>query len=418
MKPISPLPLGISTSFWFIIGFIRAIHEQLVKLTNRKKTRNVFKKQDIAVIVPAHNEEKVIGKNLRALSRILDKRQIFVASDGSTDKTYEIAKKMKVHAVNLSPGRGKAKALTYLISCFRLFSRYRLIFIVDADTEIDRNYLKNALPFFNDAKTAVVFGSAHVHWPRHIIPKDRLQFVSYRIRLNLMLVYFMIYGQTWKYSNVSYVVPGFATLYRSDVLKQLEIDTPGLLIEDFNLAFQLHKKGLGRIAYHPSIVAWDQHPDNLTDYWNQVKRWNIGFFQTVRHHGFWPSFFYLSLIIFSLEVFLNSILMVALPFLLIYLILPSIWPNDLLIMDYQSLYLAFGPFKNLTLNDILVALFIWDYLMTVFLGIIHRKPQFIFYGVFFVFIHFITSVILLISVIPGFLSVSDGRWISPTRRKE
>jgi len=93
MKPISPLPLGISTSFWFIIGFIRAIHEQLVKLTNRKKTRNVFKKQDIAVIVPAHNEEKVIGKNLRALSRILDKRQIFVASDGSTDKTYEIAKK-------------------------------------------------------------------------------------------------------------------------------------------------------------------------------------------------------------------------------------------------------------------------------------------------------------------------------------
>ena len=70
----------------------------------------------------------------------------------------------------------------------------------------------------------------------------------------------------------------------------------------------MHKKKLGKIAYKPSIIGWDQHPDSLADYWKQVRRWNIGFFQTIRANGVWPSFFWVALGVFSLEVVLNSVM--------------------------------------------------------------------------------------------------------------
>src|SRR3712207_8549707 len=40
---------------------------------------------------------------------------------------------------------------------------------------------------------------------------------------------------------------------------------------------------------------------------NQVKRWNIGFFQTYRSHGAWPSFFWFSTTLFTLEVFITAV---------------------------------------------------------------------------------------------------------------
>ena len=163
----------------------------------------------------------------------------------------------------LSPGRGKARALVYLIEQFQLYERYKLIFILDADTRVDEHFIERALPFFNDPEIGVVFAKSTIVWPQHILPRLKLYFVAYRERLNRMLQYFLIYGQTWKYTSLNYVIPGFCTIYRSDVLQQLKIDTPGILIEDFNLAFQFHKKKIAKLGYHPSLIAWDQYPDNL-----------------------------------------------------------------------------------------------------------------------------------------------------------
>ena len=249
-----------------------------------------FKPSDIAAVVPAHNEELIIRKCVQALKQVLDKKQIYVVSDGSNDKTYRRARMEGCHVSYLNPGRGKAKALKHLFTRYKLFKRYKLIFIVDADTNMDPSCLFHALPLFNDKNVGVVFASSQTKWVQHIIPKLSYYFIAYRDRLNRLLQYCFVYGQTWKYTNVIYVIPGFATIYRSRVLKKLEIDTPGLLIEDFNLAFQYHRRKLGKIGYNPAMIGWDQYPDNLPDYWKQVRRWNIGFFQTVKKNGIWASF--------------------------------------------------------------------------------------------------------------------------------
>lgn len=408
------IPLGFSTTFWGMIGLLRWLCERFHITKDFTLQPSRYAPADVAVLLPAHNEGLVIQSSIQALKQSFTSDQIYVASDGSTDNTYDIAVKERCHTVQL-PGIGKAKALTHLLQTFDLFDRHRLIFIVDADTQIDKHFIARALPMFNDPEISVVFAEGMIHWPDHIMPMDRLHFVAYRERLNRMLEYFLVYGQTWKYTNVNFVIPGFCTIYRSDILRQLQIDTPGLLIEDFNLAFQLHRKKLGKIGYKPSLIGWEWYPETLSDYWRQVRRWNIGFFQTVRRNGFWPSFFWFSMAIFSIEVLLQSVFIVFLPFLVLYLLLYQNPAAPAFFTPFLQSYEAIGPYQRLSLELIVFSVLVTDYFVTVLFAFTHRKPQLLFYGLFFFYIHYVTSLILITAIIPGFFKSSDGRWISPTR---
>ncbi len=416
MKPISPfgLPIGISVAFWTCIGLLRLVSEKIrnPSTPKKRKRRTPYNASDIAVIMSAHDEELVIRKSIQSLKLCFSEKQIFVASDGSTDKTTRRARMEGCHVSGLIPGIGKGKALVYLLKRYHLFERYKLIFIIDADTRIDKNFVKQALAMFRDPDTSVLFASGKVPWPHHIIPQLRLYFISYRDRLNRLLVYFFIYGQTWKYTNVNYVIPGFCTVYKSEALKQLEIDTPGLLIEDFNLAFQFHKKKLGKIGYDHTLYALEQYPDNLKDYWNQVRRWNIGFFQTIRKNGIWPSFFWIAVGIFSLEVLINSIYIIVLPLVIFFIVitfLSTFFPSLQAIAQYEP------DFFIADIKSILITVFIIDYLYTILIAYIQKRPQYLIYGLFFFFLHFITSLILLTSLYPGFFGKSEGKWTSPKR---
>jgi cellulose synthase/poly-beta-1,6-N-acetylglucosamine synthase-like glycosyltransferase len=418
MKPFVSffgLPLGIASSFWFIVGLLRYITEKIQKLTpHKKRKRNRFRKSDIAVVIAAHNEQMAIVNCITALRRILPVHQLYVASDGSTDATTFRAQRTGVHVAQLKPGVGKAKAILATMKRFHIYGRYRLLFIVDADTRIDRNFLKYALPLFNDRSVGVTYGTAMITWPNHIIPRLKYFFVAYRERLNRLLQFFFAYGQTWKYTNVTYVVPGFATIWRCDIFRKIPYDTPGLLVEDFNTAFYINKHKICKIAYDPRCIGWDQHPETLADYWRQVRRWNIGFFQTIRMNGIWPSFYWLSLGVFSIEIFANSIFTLALPGLILYLILARFYPHSIA-QSYLTLYQSFGPFRQIGFLDLLFQFYLIDYGLTVWIGLMYKKPQFIFYGLFFIIMHYITSIILISSLIPGFFVKSAGKWVSPKR---
>lgn len=407
------IPFGISAMFWLLVGTLRTITELFGNKSTGRRTK--LRVNDVAAIIPAHNEEMAIRSCIKAIGQSLPRWQIYVASDGSNDKTYNRARREKCHVSRLIPGRGKAKAITYLIQRHKLYDRYKLIFIIDSDTRIDKNFVMRALPLFNDPEIGVVFGTARISWPKHIWPQLKYYFVAYRERLNRLLQYTFVHGQTWKYTNVSYVVPGFATIWRSSILKQVSIDTPGLLIEDFNTAFQIQKKKLCKVGFRGDLIGWDQHPENLSDYWKQVRRWNIGFFQTVKKNGIWPSFFWLSLGVFMVEVSLHAIFILLLPFLIVYLLLPML-PEGLPFSEsYMSVYRFIGPYRYVTLRDLILTFVIIDYGLSVLIGVTHKKPQFIFYGIFFIFMHYVTSLILLSSLAPGFLGKSKGQWVSPAR---
>lgn len=362
--------------------------------------------EEVAVIIAAHNEGSSIGKCLSAVTRVIAPEHIYVGSDGSGDDTVANARKWGCNVWDIQPNRGKAHALKGLIEGYRLAERYKAVMILDADSEIDKHYLERALPLFNDGAVAAVAGHVIPVWGRHRLPQWSMFFVAYRVRLYKVTQAFLRYGQTWKHSNVSFIVPGFASMYRCSVLSEIDITAPGLIIEDFNMTFELHHKHLGRIAYSPQVRCASQDPRNLRDYFRQVRRWDLGFWQTVRRHGLWPGLFWASLATFIAEMVIQSITFLTVPFLLAWFIG---YPNEPV-----NLWLPLGV-EQVTLTDVVVGILLADYLLTAIVAILERKPVLFLYGLGFIVPRWIDSLLFLATLPMAWFVKSDGRWVSPER---
>jgi len=364
----------------------------------------------VAALVPAHNEEVCIAATLQSLKEILPQENIYVGSDASTDSTVEIAKEQGCQVVDIWPNRGKANVLVFLLEHFNILKQYKAVLLVDADVVVDKNFFDRALPFFDNPKVAAVIGNAHSKWQDHWRPSWSMFMTAYRIRLWRVLQYTFRYGQTWQYTNVTSIIPGGSSIYRSSVLEQLEINAPGLVIEDYNMTFEVHHRKLGKIAFTPKAFVIDQEPYRLRDYIRQVKRWNLGFWQTIRRHGLWPSFFWLALGVFLIEMFIFSAFFLFVPFLFEWYFLTSFQPFP--VPWVASFY---KPIE-IELFDVLFGLFWADYFITSVVASIEKKPVLLFYGLGFILLRFIDTYLFMVTLPAAFFVKSEGKWISPKRK--
>jgi len=69
------------------------------------------RRPQVAAIVPAYNEAETIREVLQALAAVPLFSEILVVSDGSTDKTVEIARAMGMRTIHLRRNRGKGMAM-------------------------------------------------------------------------------------------------------------------------------------------------------------------------------------------------------------------------------------------------------------------------------------------------------------------
>lgn len=406
------LPFSISVIFWGCVACLRFISEQFQKknaILPNKKVRAL--KLKVAVCVPAHNEESCIARAIQSITRQIRPYQVYVVSDGSADQTAAIARTFGCHVLELKSSQGKARALRRLITRYSLLTRYEYILIVDADTQLDSTYAERALTQFeNEPDMAALAAYAVPIWERRFNFSRKFFISAYRTKLYTILQFFLMYPQTWKYTNINPVVPGFAAMYRSKILKKIQLVTPGIIIEDFNLAFQIHLKNLGWIAHFPHISASYHDPVTFTDYYKQVNRWNIGFYQTMKKYGVWPSLFWLSAGFFSLENLFLSVSILLIPFILLFwvlswlnvLFLPAGWETGITaIVDFFILGYA--------------VIFGIDYIFTVIIAMIKRRPSLMLFGLGFWIFSFINSFAILSAIPVGFTRASSGRWI-PAKR--
>jgi len=397
--------LGINIAFWCLVGLIRFVSE----LGARKQADvpPMIRVADVAVVIPAHNEQIALPKCIAALKAIIPAGQIYVASDGSRDATVAIARAAGCRALDIQPNGGKAKAIDRAIRHYRLCDRYKAVLIQDADSEIDPHYFEHALPLFNDANVAAVAGHVLSRWREQRWPSMDMLYAAYRTRLYRILQTAFQYGQSWKWTNVSYIAPGFASIYRTSALRQIDITAPGLVIEDFNMTFEVQRKQLGRVAYSPLARCSSEDPFTLNDYRKQVQRWYLGFWQTVRRHGVWPSRFWLSLGGLLAELLVISLFALALPFATILYLATGLLEPAISLTE-----LAVHPVSPLGLLALFLAV---DYALTAIVAIIERRPSLLVYGVAFPFIRLFDAALFLRALFKSFSTQSDGRWISPER---
>jgi cellulose synthase/poly-beta-1,6-N-acetylglucosamine synthase-like glycosyltransferase len=417
--PVAIIVFGVNFTVWAVIGLARLTEETWRKRTFRGKLHRrggaggpSMTVQDVAVLIPAHNEELVIEASIEAIAALVPRRNIHVVSDGSCDRTAELARACGVNVIETRTNVGKAGALEEAIHRFELVERFQAVLLLDADTTIEPGYFEAALPQFDDPKIVAVAGAVRTRHERGLSLLGKI-LVCHRQRIYAISQRLLKFGQTWRFTNATHIVPGFASLYRTSVLPLIEMNPPGLVIEDFNMTFEVYQKRLGKVAFTLGAVAVTQDPDNLRDYVRQIKRWGLGLWQTVRRHPPRLSLFSAMLTVLLLELLTSSMFFLMLPLLVLILAVPAVYPEALFWPGIAPVHDAVA--SHMTLQVLLLAVTGADLALTCLVALIERKARFLALWIFFPFLRVIDAAVALYVFPKAWLS-STGRWTSPVRR--
>ncbi len=231
----------------------------------------------ISVIVPAYNEEANIK---RTLDSIIDSdyptKEIIVVDDGSTDLTYAIAsrymqtsKHCKITVMRKQNG-GKVSAINYGL----LFALGEIIIVVDADSIIERNALKETAKQFQRSGVIAVAGKVEVLNTSNFLTNcTALELV---LGANLLRPAFSLLG-------IVMVVPGALGGFSKKRLTQCGLYDRDTLAEDFDITVKIAKGG-GKIV-GISAISYTEAPTTLKAFYKQRSRWYRGIFQTLLKHN-------------------------------------------------------------------------------------------------------------------------------------
>jgi cellulose synthase/poly-beta-1,6-N-acetylglucosamine synthase-like glycosyltransferase len=232
----------------------------------------------VSVIVPARNEGEHIQSTLESLLESdYPNMEVIVVDDGSTDDTYlkasHYATKPNVKVVRRNVASGsKARAICYGM----LFTRGEIIIVVDGDTIVERNSIKELVkPLIEDSRVVGVAGNVKVLNRRSLLTK--LQAYEYMVSMEL--------GRRWQglISGIL-VIPGAFGAFRREVLESLGRMHSDTITEDFDLTVMLQKTR-GRLMFSPKAVAWTYAPEDWRKWIRQRIRWSAGQFQVYRKHS-------------------------------------------------------------------------------------------------------------------------------------
>jgi biofilm PGA synthesis N-glycosyltransferase PgaC len=368
---------------------------------------------DVAVLIPAHNESAVIADSIEAITKLVPRKNVHVVSDGSTDDTFAIALRCGVKAIQTRRNVGKAGALRDAIERFQLVERFPVVMLLDADTRVQPGYFTAALPLFDSPKVVAVAGCVRTDTNRLLSPVGNL-LTGHRMRIYALGQRVLKFGQTSRYLNATPIVPGFASVYRTAVLPAIDINPAGLVIEDFNMTFEVYHHDLGQVAFTLRAVAVTQDPDNFHDYIRQTKRWALGLWQTVRRHPPQLNLFTAMLALSLTELITSCLLFVTLPLLVLILLIPDLLSSAASWPGYGKVYAVLSA--HMTLIRIFYGVVVPDLAMTVLVALVERRPRLLLAAVFFPFMRVLDSAIGLWAIPLAWLARSNGIWKSPTRR--
>jgi len=266
--------MDILTLGLMVISFISIYFSiyVLYSSTFKKRYSKLKYYPTISILIPAYNEEKNIEKTIKACLRLnypKEKLDIIVINDGSTDSTSKICKiyasKGLIKLINKRKNEGKVKSINKVLK--KIKSEF--FCIVDADTFLSPNSLKQMLKCFNDEKVAAVLSP--------LKPKNskknfltKLQLIDYR------LSYF--FRNIFAFDNANFIMNG-ASMYKTEIIRKIGYFDERNLTEDLEIGLRLIKNGY-KLEVAPTSSKTIV-PENFKNFFKQRLRWYCGFFQNV-----------------------------------------------------------------------------------------------------------------------------------------
>jgi len=232
--------------------------------------------RDLCVVIPAFNEEKLIGRCVRSvLVAGVSPRNVFVIDDCSSDGTAAIVEGfVGVNLVRNTERRGKACSLRLVLAAQALADRFKYVALIDADSYVAADYFDIVRRTFEgDPEAVLVCGS-----PRG----ERHNYLTAFRTFDYALALF-VFRRGQDSLKVITVAPGCASTYRTSIINQLDWEG-GTLVEDMDLTVQIHRRRLGTVRYAAAAVTFTQDPRTIRGYLGQIRRWYSGTWQVMRLH--------------------------------------------------------------------------------------------------------------------------------------
>jgi cellulose synthase/poly-beta-1,6-N-acetylglucosamine synthase-like glycosyltransferase len=229
----------------------------------------------VAVLIPAHNEGRVIRDTLTAMLALdypRERYEVIVVDDGSTDETGAIVRAFaeqdaRVRLVTVAPGeggRGKSRALNLGLRQ----TDAPFVAVYDADNSPEPpalRYLMTQLVLHPDL--GAVLGKFRTdNWNRNLLTRF--------INIETLSFQSIVQAGRWRLFGVS-TLPGTNFVIRRSVLEALGGWDEEAITEDSEMSIRIYVEGY-RIKMIPYAVTHEQEPETWRVWFRQRTRWVRG----------------------------------------------------------------------------------------------------------------------------------------------
>jgi len=266
---------------WFMIAYqlVLTLAGFFHFRSSLKERRAIDKKHfdfpNVSVLIPAHNEEKVIARTVEAMLKLDYPREridILVINDGSNDSTAQIVSRYvdrdsRVRLFNVPPGeggKGKSRALNLGLKQ----TDAEFIAVYDADNTPDPLALRYLMAeILSDNTLGAVLGKFRT------VNKNRNVLTRF-INIETLSFQSMLQAGRWKLFKVA-TLPGTNFVVRHHLLDTLGGWDEDAITEDSELSIRIYMEEY-RIKYVPYSVTYEQEPETWTTWAKQRTRWVRG----------------------------------------------------------------------------------------------------------------------------------------------
>lgn len=248
----------------------------------KKKDNNLIEcKKSFALIVAAHNEEKVIQDIIYSLKRLDYPKKlydIFVIADNCTDKTAEKSKAAGaiVYERTSKTKKGKGYALEWMFDkIFDMKRKYDAVVVFDADNLASKNFLREM-----NKKLCEGFKVVQGYLDSKN-PYDTWITGAYSVAFWTSNRMFQLSRQNLGLSNQ---LGGTGCCIDTEILKELGWGAT-CLTEDLEFTCKLVLNGY-KVGWAHEAVVYDEKPLTLAQSWWQRKRWMQGYADVASRYFF------------------------------------------------------------------------------------------------------------------------------------
>ena len=231
----------------------------------------------VSVLIPAHNEQIVIARTVKALLRFdypPDRYEVVVVNDNSTDRTSEVLDDIQrqnperrlivINTDSVVGGKGKSNALNIALRV----AHGSVLAVYDADNTPE----PSALPILvehlmADDRFAAVIGKFRTR-------NRNASLLTRFVNIETLVHQLMSQGGRCFYFKLC-TIPGTNFVIRRSVVEKMGGWDVHALAEDTEISFRIYRMGY-RIGMAPQAVTWEQEPFTVDIWIKQRTRWAVG----------------------------------------------------------------------------------------------------------------------------------------------